>query len=184
MPQSRVCRIEALHQLSPLTQSQIYTYSVVGFELVVFLLFSSGLLLMFLLSELTCSCPRIYHVVVCSCISQSDRYSSPAHSLQVGASAEETWCQEISSCSYITLVISGGSFWTFAHSSLLWQEKGYKTLGPVSRCHLGENLSGLQVPSDWIIMNNEWSFMLHRSINKMGMTGRNSVHHNRSRSLG
>ncbi|XP_049626739.1 uncharacterized protein LOC126004334, partial [Suncus etruscus] len=86
---------------------------------------------------------------------ESDRYSSLPPSVQVGASAEEPGCQEIHSCSYITLVISGGSFWTFAHSTLLWQEKGYKTLGPVSRCHLGENLSGLQVPSDWIIMNNE-----------------------------
>lgn len=91
-----------------------------------------------------------------------------------GSLSEGALCQKPSSCSYITLVINGGSFWTFAHSSLLWQGKGYKTLGPVSRCHLGENLSGLQVPSDWIIMNNEWSFMLHWSINKMGMTGRNS----------
>lgn len=61
----------------------------------------------------------------------------------------------ISSCSYITLVVSGGSPWTFAQRTLLQQEKGYKTLSPVSRCHLGENLSGLRVPSDWIIMNNE-----------------------------
>ena len=53
---------------------------------------------------------------------------------------------------------------------------GYKTPGPVSRCHLGENLSGLRVPSDWIIMNNEWGFMLHWSINKMGVTGRHSGH--------
>lgn len=167
-----------------MTQSQIYTSSIVGFELVVILVFFSGSMLMFPLSELTCSCPRIHRAAVCSCGLQSDRYSSPAHSSQVGASAEEPWCQEISSCSYITLVISGGSFWTFAHSTLLWQEKGYKTLGPVSRCHLGENLSGLWVPSDWIIMNNEWSFMLHRSINKMGMTGRNSVRHNHGRSPG
>lgn len=99
-----------------------------------------------------------------------------------GSLSRGALCQKTSSCSYITLVISGGSFWTFAHSSLLWQGKGYKTLGPVSRCHLGENLSGLQVPSDWIIMNNEWSFMLHWSINKMGMTGRNSgpQHHSRA----
>lgn len=105
------------------------------------------------LSRLTCSCPR--PGAGAAAVSQPDRHSSLHHSLQVGASVEEPWCQRISSCSYITLVISGGSLWTFAQNSLQRQEKGYKTLGPVSRCHLGENLSGLQVPSDWIIMNNE-----------------------------
>lgn len=67
-------------------------------------------------------------------------------SRQVGASGG-AGCQEISSCSYIRPVISGGSFWTFAQRTLLRrQERGYKTLGPVSRCHLGENLSGLLCP--------------------------------------
>lgn len=152
----------------------MYTSSVVGFGLVVFLPFFPALVFLLRLSVLTCSCPRrgpFLHPPVW-------RIFISAHSLQVGASAEEPRCQEISSCSYITLVISGGSRWTFAQCTLLWQEKGYKTLGPVSRCRLGENLSGLWVPCDWIIMNNEWGFMLHRSINKTGMPGRNSGHLN------
>ena len=99
-----------------------------------------------------------------------------APSLQVGASADGPWCQETSGGSYISLVISGGWRWTFAQSTLPRQEQGYKTPGPVSCCHWGENLSGLRVPSDWIIMNNEWGFMLHWSINKMGVTGRHSGH--------
>lgn len=89
--------------------------------------------------------PKMYLALLCPCSLRSDGCSSPAHGLQ-GGLCQEPWCQELSGCLYITLVISGGSFWTFAHSTLLRQEKGYKTRGPVSRCHLGENLSGLQVP--------------------------------------
>lgn len=121
--------------------------------------------------------------ITCSWSILPVRYLSATHGWRVGCSAEQTSCQKIRSCSYITLVISRGSFWTFAHSTLLWQEKGYKTLGPVSCCHLGENLSGLRVPSDWIIMNNEWSFMPHWGINKTGLTGRNSVQHHSSNFL-
>lgn len=57
VPQIRICRTKN-PSIGPLTGSQIYTHSVVGFGLlVVFLLSSSGLLLVF--SELTCSRPRL-----------------------------------------------------------------------------------------------------------------------------
>lgn len=62
--------------------------------------------------------------------------SAPRPSPQLGAAPGV----RTASGSFVTPVVSGASLWTFV---LAVAGGGYKTPGPVSRCHLGENLSAL-----------------------------------------